>query len=115
MAQTAWDSISNLARRLRRALFISFGIGDIMAHTFTVKFNGELSALLDKVKDTVSGGGGSLSGDASRGKILGNTPVGKVAVDYVVLDDSQIQFTVVDKPFVAPNSMIESTIREYLA
>ncbi len=86
-----------------------------MAHSFTVKVNAELSSLLDKVKDGITAKGGSFAGDASRGKFVGNTPLGKVGVEYVALAGGEVQFTITDKPFIAPNGKIEAAIREYLA
>ncbi len=86
-----------------------------MAHSFTVKVNGDLSALLGKVKDGITAKGGSFKGDTSHGKFVGNTPVGKLTVEYKVLSDGEIKFTITDKPLIAPNGKIESAIREYLA
>lgn len=86
-----------------------------MAYSFKVKLNGDLPALLDKVKDGITAKGGSFTGDASRGKFVGNTPLGKVGVEYVALAGGEVQFTITDKPLIAPNGKIEAAIREYLA
>ena len=85
-----------------------------MAHSFTAQFNGDLTALLQKVKDKVTSGGGSFTGDTTGGSFSGNTPLGKVVLNYKVSAGNTLQFTVAEKPFLAPNSTIESTVRSYL-
>jgi hypothetical protein len=86
-----------------------------MAHSFTIKFNGDLNTLLPKVRDKIIGEGGSFKGDTTRGSFSGETPLGAVFLDYETVSDSAIRFTVTDKPFLVPNSTIESTVRGYLS
>ena len=86
-----------------------------MAHSFTVNFKGDLSSLLENVKQKIAKEGGNFNGDASSGSLSGNTALGTVFLDYQVQNGNAIQFTVTKKPMLAPNSSIESTVRGYLS
>jgi len=86
-----------------------------MAHSFKTTVDGDLTSLLQKVKDKIISKGGSFNGDTNGGSFSGETPLGKVFLDYKVLAGNTIQFTVTDKPFLVPNSTIESNVREYLS
>jgi len=86
-----------------------------MAHKFTVTPKDDLSATLKRVETTITTKGGSFSGDTDRGNFSGVTPVGMVKGTYAVINGSDIQITITDKPFIAPQSIIESKIRDYFS
>jgi len=86
-----------------------------MAHSFTVNFTGDLPALFQRVKDKIIGEGGTFNGDTRNGKFSGETALGKVFLDYEVISANTIRFTITDKPFLVPNSKIETTVSSYLS
>lgn len=82
---------------------------------FTVASNGDLSATLERVEKTITGKGGSFSGDTRQGQFSGVTPIGNVKGKYTVTANNDIDITITDKPFLAPMSVIENKIRDYFA
>jgi hypothetical protein len=82
---------------------------------FTVASNGDLDATLARVEKTITGKGGSFSGDTKQGQFSGVTPVGNVKGKYSVNANKDIEITITDKPFIAPMSVIENKIRDYFA
>ena len=82
---------------------------------FTVASNGDLTATLERVEKTITGKGGSFSGDTTQGQFSGVTPVGNVKGKYTVNANKDIEITITDKPFIAPMSIIENKIRDYFA
>lgn len=86
-----------------------------MAQKFTVITKDELAATLKRVETTITSKGGQFSGDTRSGTFAGNTPIGVVKGRYTVLSDTDIEITITDKPFLAPQSIIENKIRDYFA
>ncbi len=86
-----------------------------MAQKFTVTTKDELAATLKRVETTITNKGGRFSGDTRSGEFAGNTPIGMVKGRYTVLSDADIEITITDKPFLAPQSIIENKIRDYFA
>lgn len=86
-----------------------------MAQTFTITTKDELSATLKRVETTITSKGGQFSGDTRTGNFAGTTPIGMVKGQYTVLNDKDIEITITDKPFLAPQSIIENKIRDYFA
>ncbi len=81
-----------------------------MAHTFKISIVDDLSSTLRKVEQTIVQKGGSFKGDMNQGEFSGS-----VKGRYVVFSHSEVEITILSKPFVMPNSMIESAIRDYFA
>ncbi len=82
---------------------------------FTISPKDELSATLERVKNTITSKGGTFSGDIKTGQFSGVTPVGKVKGIYTVTASNDIDIEITDKPFIAPMSIIENKIRDYFA
>lgn len=81
-------------------------------HTFTIPFSAPIEEVVSKTKAFIEQSGGSFNGDLQSGSFSGKTPIGKVACDYSVKTDG-ICLTITQKPMIAPNSTIESTIRKH--
>ncbi|MDO8330068.1 MAG: hypothetical protein Q7T36_06320 [Fluviicoccus sp.] len=86
-----------------------------MTHKFTVTPKDDLPATLKRVETTITTKGGQFSGNTDSGNFAGVTPVGMVKGKYVVLNGTEIEITITDKPFVAPKSIIENKIRDYFS
>ena len=88
---------------------------NIMSRSFTVKINSDLSSILKKVENTITSNGGTFNGSISSGSFSGKTAIGMVKGEYCCISSNEVEITITDKPFVAPYSKIESTIREYFS
>lgn len=86
-----------------------------MAHKFTVSPKDDLQATLKRVETTITGKGGQFSGDTSQGNFAGVTPIGMVKGKYAVINGTDIEITITDKPFIAPQAIIENKIRDYFS
>jgi hypothetical protein len=86
-----------------------------MSRSFTVKINSDLSSVLKKVENTIVSNGGTFNGSTSSGSFSGKTAIGVVKGEYRCVSSNKVEITITDKPFVAPYSKIESTIREYFS
>jgi hypothetical protein len=86
-----------------------------MSHSFTVKINSDLSSVLKKVENTITSNGGTFNGSISSGSFSGKTAIGMVKGEYRCIPSNEVEITITDKPFVAPYSKIESTIRGYFS
>jgi hypothetical protein len=80
-----------------------------------VKINSDLSSVLKKVENTITSNGGTFNGSTSSGSFSGKTTIGMVKGKYRCLSSNEVKITITDKPFFAPYSKIESTIREYFS
>ena len=83
-----------------------------MAHSFAVTINDDLNRSLEKARATITNAGGTFVGNVNSGTFSGKTVVGVVKGKYTV-SGSKITVTITDKPFVVPNSTIETKVREY--
>ena len=85
-----------------------------MANSFTATFTGTASDTVAKAKGAIEGAGGTFDGDDTAGGFTVSTPLGQVKGTYTIVAPS---FTVVitDKPFLLPESAIESQVRQFLA
>jgi len=86
-----------------------------MAHSFTVKFSDELSAVLDKVRAGITGNGGRFEGNEERGSFEGKTVVGVIKGEYRCIAGNEIEISITHKPFIVPYGSIESEIKQYIA
>jgi hypothetical protein len=86
-----------------------------MTHTFTISVSSPISIVLGKVGAEITCSGGSFEGDESCGTFFGKTPLGFIKGKYCCISASEIQVTIVEKPFFVPYGIIESKIREYFA
>jgi hypothetical protein len=80
-----------------------------------VKINSDLSSILKKVENTITSNGGAFSGSTNSGSFSGKTAIGMVKGKYRCISSNEVEITITDKPFVAPYSKIESTIRTYFS
>lgn len=85
-----------------------------MAQKFTVSTKDDLQTTLKRVETTITSKGGQFSGDTNKGEFSGTTPIGMVKGKYTVVG-SHIEITITDKPFLAPQAIIESKIRDYFS
>jgi len=86
-----------------------------MSRSFTVKTNSDLYSVLKKVENTINSNGGTFNGSTSNGSFSGKTAIGIVKGKYRCISSNEVEITITDKPFIAPYSKIESTIREYFS
>ena len=83
-----------------------------MAFTFTVPV-GDVSSAINKVKEAVAKqSGATFNGDTSKGSFSGSTAVGTVEGNYTV-NGNNVSITITKKPFVVPQSTVESKIRDW--
>jgi hypothetical protein len=85
-----------------------------MAHTITVSPKDDLQTTLSRVETTIVGKGGRFAGNTENGNFSGVTPIGMVKGTYVVRG-SNIEITITDKPFLAPQAIIDNKIRDYFS
>ena len=83
-----------------------------MANQFTVKYPGDKTELLNKIKSTV-GDKGNLAGNDQTGNFEGNTPLGKFAGSYSI-DGDNITITIDKKPLLISNSRIQEEFEKAL-
>lgn len=81
--------------------------------SFTVKYPGDKSQLLNKIKSTV-GDKGRLEGDDTLGVFIGSTPVGKFEGSYMINGDD-ITITIDKKPFLVSDSKIKEEFEKALS
>lgn len=80
-----------------------------MSHTFEIQLAGDAGTALGKVKDLFnSTSGGTFEGDHEQGRFSGSGVRGVYHVK-----GSVVTITITDKPFLAPNKIIESKIRGF--
>ena len=83
-----------------------------MANQFTVKYPGDKTQMLNKIK-TMVGSSGSLEGDETIGVFQGSTPVGGFEGSYQINGDD-ITVTIDKKPFLVSNSRIQEEFEKAL-
>ncbi len=83
-----------------------------MAHSFAVTVTGDLNRSLKRASTTITNAGGTFVGNVNSGTFSGKTVAGVVKGKYTV-SGNKITVTITDKPFVVPNSTIETKVREY--
>ena len=84
-----------------------------MSHSFTVKVTDILAERLKKTADEITGNGGSFEGDIESGSFKGTSFLGLITGEYCRISEDEIKFTITDKPFIVPYSIIESEIKNY--
>jgi hypothetical protein len=72
---------------------------------------GDADNAVNRVKKEVKNAGGSFHGDADSGKFKCKGVHG----NYQRQSEKVFSVTITDKPLFVPNSLIESTIRDYFA
>lgn len=83
-----------------------------MDNQFTVKYPGDKSQLIGKIKQAV-GSKGSLSGNEQQGNFEGSTPIGSFQGSYTIAGDN-ITVTIDKKPFLVSNSRIKDEFEKAL-
>ncbi len=83
-----------------------------MANQFTVRYPGDKTELLNKIRSTV-GEKGSFAGNEDQGSFEGNTPLGKFAGSYTIEGDN-ITVTIDKKPFLLSHGMIKDEFEKAL-
>lgn len=78
-------------------------------NTITVPFQGPIEKLLDKAAREAAATGAKFTGNTRHGKVESSD----FCISYDV-HERTIVFTVEDKPFYVPLSMIESKLKEWL-
>jgi len=86
-----------------------------MSHSFIIKINDDIHAILKKVESSIIGSGGTFEGTSERGIFHGKSVVGLIKGEYCSVADDEIKITIKDKPFIVPHSMIETEIRKYFS
>ncbi|MFP5436321.1 MAG: hypothetical protein ACLGH8_00860 [Bacteroidia bacterium] len=83
-----------------------------MDNQFNVKYPGDKTQLIDKIKQAV-GTKGSLNGNEQQGSFEGSTPVGSFEGSYVINGDN-ITVTIDKKPFLVSHSRIKDEFEKAL-
>ena len=78
--------------------------------SFDIKKPADISAAVKSVEYKIKSGGGAFSGDERSGSFSNRAR--DVAGRYIV-SDNNIIITIIKKPFIYPDSVVESKIREY--
>ena len=86
-----------------------------MSHSFTVKFNEEISSILKKVESEIMDKGGRFEGNTESGSFDGKSPLGTIRGEYCSISHNEIEITIKDKPFIVTYSMIESEMKKYFS
>lgn len=84
-----------------------------MSHSFTVKVTDEAARLLDHTASAITSNGGSFEGDKDAGRFSGHSVLGPIKGEYCRLSEDEIRFTITEKPFLVPHSVIEAEIKKY--
>lgn len=79
--------------------------------TFPIQTNPE--SLVGKMSKSITGFGGTFTGDASAGQFSLATPVGKITGSYALAGQS-LQVHVEDKPFFLSCAQIEGQLKKAL-
>lgn len=83
-----------------------------MDNQFTVKYPGDKTELLNKIKSAV-GSKGNLNGNEQQGSFEGSTPVGSFEGSYKI-DGDDINITIEKKPFLVSHSRIKDEFEKAL-
>jgi hypothetical protein len=83
-----------------------------MSNQFTVKYPGDKSQMLNKIKNMV-GSMGQLEGDETIGVFKGSTPVGGFEGSYQIEGDD-ITITIDKKPFLVSHGKIKDEFEKAL-
>lgn len=86
-----------------------------MPHSFEIGLNDDPAVVLKKVESEITSSGGSFNGDTEKGDFAGKSVLGYVRGQYLVVSGKEIRVTITDKPFLVPNSAVESEIRKFFA
>ena len=84
-----------------------------MAHSFTIMLTDELSEVLGRVRDEITGSGGRFEGNNEYGSFDGNSFLGSIKGEYRCIAGNEIEITITHKPFIVPYGTIESEIKQY--
>jgi hypothetical protein len=87
----------------------------MMAHTFNVAINDEISSVLARVEAAITGSGGMFQGDSSKGVFQGNSIMGPIKGEYCSISSKEIRICIISKPFIVSYSMIEAEIQKYFS
>jgi hypothetical protein len=76
--------------------------------TFVTTFSGNASELISKAKNAAANAGAYFNGDEHGGSFSGKGVEG-----YYKVNGNNVEITITAKPFLAPWSIVESTIRGF--
>ncbi|TDW96610.1 hypothetical protein [Dinghuibacter silviterrae] len=80
---------------------------------FTFPMTTSPESLVEKMSKSISGIGGTLTGDAKAGQFQISTPVGKITGSYQ-LADQNLQIHIEEKPFFLSCGQIEGQLKKAL-
>ncbi|MFP9113231.1 hypothetical protein ACLI1A_04775 [Flavobacterium sp. RHBU_3] len=83
-----------------------------MGNQFTVKYPGDKSQLISKIRSAV-GNKGKLDGNEQKGSFEGSTPVGDFEGSYVI-NGNDITVTISKKPFLVSHGRIQEEFEKAL-
>ena len=86
-----------------------------MATKFTIPITKDVDTALKEIRDGIIGGGGEFDGDRDGGTFSGKSPLGSIAGNYTLLNESEIEITITKKPMMLSKIAIKSAIKDYLA
>ena len=78
--------------------------------SFDIKKAADIAATVKSVEYKIKNSGGRFSGDEKSGSFINRA--GDIAGNYLV-GANNIKITITKKPFIYPDSIVESKIREY--
>jgi len=84
-----------------------------MSFKINVLIKHDVESLIVKIRDWIQQSGGDFSGDTEKGSIAVKTAIGMVKGHYIV-NGNECVLEITDKPFIVPQGIIESQIREAL-
>ena len=78
-----------------------------MPHSFDIELKQSAKVLIGKLKDVAQKSGWSFQGDTNSGSFSGDGVVGEY-----VCEGENLHITLLDKPFIAPWSLVENRLRD---
>jgi hypothetical protein len=81
-----------------------------MTKSFEIPINSAPEELLAKVKKAAAEHGAEFTGDTQSGRFSGSGVEGEYRIE-----EGKAIVTVTNKPFIAPWSMVESTLRQFFS
>ena len=80
---------------------------------FTFPIQTSPDSLVEKMSKSITGIGGTFTGDTKTGQFSLSTPVGKITGSYA-LQDQSLQIHIEDKPFFLSCGQIEGQLKKAL-
>ena len=83
-----------------------------MSNQFTLKYPGDKSGLISKIKSTI-GDKGTFAGNEQKGQFEGSTPIGNFEGSYTI-DGDDINISIDKKPFLVSHDRIKDEFEKAL-